>query len=54
MLETPGADAVCCTCAVALAYEAQLLPSVAMSLHDEAVDVLVTSEAAHVFQRNVS
>ncbi len=53
MLETPGPDAVCYTCAVALAFQAQLLPSVAMSQHDETIDVLVTSEGA-VFQRNVS
>ena len=40
--------------AVALAYQAQLLPSVVMSPHDETIDVLVTSEGAHVFRQDVS
>ena len=53
LLAIPGLT-LCSVSAVALAYQAQLVPSVEMSPHDEAIDVLVTSEGAHVFRDSVS
>ena len=52
--QTQGFDSFCC-CAVALAFEAQILEDVPMSEHDQPIDVLVTAGGLHrISQRGQS